>query len=69
MVGTSRFSNFFESSTTVLGILTRFSIHESILLVIKSIHLSESLILDSPENAENRDFETILDSLNRDVPS
>ena len=43
--------------------------HESNLLVIKYIDLCEFSILDSPENAENQDFDSILDSLNRDVPS
>ena len=42
--------------------LNRFSIHESILLVIKFAHFGESSIHDSPENW---DFESILDSLNR----
>ena len=49
-----------------IGILNRFSIHESILLVIKFAHFGESSIHDSPKNPENRDFESILDSLNRE---
>ena len=49
-----------------IGILNQFSIHESILLVIKFAHFVESSIHDSSENAENRDFESILDSLNRE---
>ena len=51
----------------MVGILARFWIHESIILVTKSINLCESSILNSPENAENRDFESILNSLNRET--
>ena len=43
----------------IIGILTRFSIHELILLVKEFANLCKSLILDSPENL---DFESILDS-------
>ena len=47
-----------------IGILNQFTIHESILLVMKFTHFGK--LSDSPEN---RDLESILDSLNRDSPT
>ena len=58
------FSKISEAGVTwKLGFWIRFSIHESILLVIKFPHFGESSIHDS---SENWDFESILDSLNRE---